>query len=474
MASAYFETITSKHALRKHAATRGKRLEYKSSSPAAVVVHYVCGGVLTYRISRSSSSFLKPPLKQSNAELSKIITPLQPGDESLTESELIHRLGGPKAADSNAQANSDVSDLKIPDLDDNDLPPPLSARPQQTRRQTQQHLDYVNSSKIKVVSSSPTSDLYPSSSFASDNAGHVSREEHAAWAVSEDATVQLASTFLRHALVHCPPQHVAAVGTPLRLLLEFSGIRRRMLAHFGDGALELEATADGEAKKRFKLVHEGRPVITDNVLGKMVGEVLTLRLSLAATESGYFEDTIVVVAAARQYLCFISFHIPDAYVKELQKEREDDDDDDGETVYEGDEEKRGEEEEVFITLKKRGALAIGEMKSHLRLSRAMSDVLDPALHHGLDRPLEIEARAALHLLDHRNRGHFFLARGDDYIFLAGDMCGHNIVISTLTAGQEYGAGSAAALTSQVKKFFPWLGLQGLYAKCPYKRSGPMV
>jgi len=60
-----------------------------------------------------------------------------------------------------------------------------------------------------------------------------------------------------------------------------------MLAHLSDGALELEATADGEvtllrrnamgrfvdhsqvlvlleAKKRLKLVHEGRPIITDN------------------------------------------------------------------------------------------------------------------------------------------------------------------------------------------------------------------
>jgi hypothetical protein len=40
------------------------------------------------------------------------------------------------------------------------------------------------------------------------------------------------------------------------------------------------------------------------------------------------------------------------------------------------------------------------------------------------------------------------------------MAGHNIVIATLPAGQEYGTGSAAALASQVKKFFPnlWFGL----------------
>jgi hypothetical protein len=45
-------------------------------------------------------------------------------------------------------------------------------------------------------------------------------------------------------------------------------------------------------------------------------------------------------------------------------------------------------------------------------------------------------------------------RGDDYLFHAGDVCGHNVVLATLPAGQEYDTGSAAALASQVKKFFP--------------------
>ncbi|KAH7184061.1 hypothetical protein DER44DRAFT_710231 [Fusarium oxysporum] len=75
-------------------------------------------------------------------------------------------------------------------------------------------------------------------------------------------------------------------------------------------------------------------------------------------------------------------------------------------------------------------------------------------------PLEIEAKAALCLLDERHRGRFPVDRGDDYVFHAGAMGGHNIIIATLPAGQEYGTGSAAALASQVKKFFPnlWFGL----------------
>lgn len=98
----------------------------------------------------------------------------------------------------------------------------------------------------------------------------------------------------------------------------------------------------------------------------------------------------------------------------------------------------------------------------LRGSRAQQiDKLDPEDYKVVwIAPLEIEARAALLLLDQRHRGKFAVNRGDDYVFHAGSMCGHNIVIATLPAGQEYGTGSAAALASQVKKFFPnlWFGL----------------
>lgn len=75
-------------------------------------------------------------------------------------------------------------------------------------------------------------------------------------------------------------------------------------------------------------------------------------------------------------------------------------------------------------------------------------------------PLYIEAKAALLMLDQKHHGQFAVSRGDDYIFHAGSMCGHNVVIATLPAGQEYGTGSAAALASQVRKSFPnlWFGL----------------
>ncbi|CAI6090726.1 unnamed protein product [Clonostachys chloroleuca] len=75
-------------------------------------------------------------------------------------------------------------------------------------------------------------------------------------------------------------------------------------------------------------------------------------------------------------------------------------------------------------------------------------------------PLPIEARAAMCLLDREHVGRFPMQRGDDYVFQAGEVCGHNVVIATLPAGQPYGNGSAAALAAQIKKYFPnlWFGL----------------
>ncbi|KAI8712434.1 BH4-2 domain-containing protein [Fusarium sp. LHS14.1] len=102
--------------------------------------------------------------------------------------------------------------------------------------------------------------------------------------------------------------------------------------------------------------------------------------------------------------------------------------------------------------------------------------LDPAVYTiAWIAPLEIEAQAALHMLDHRHRGRFPVSRGDDYVFQAGDINGHNIIIATLPESQEYGTGSAAALASQVKKFFPnlWFGLLvGIAAGLPNLDKDP--
>jgi hypothetical protein len=75
-------------------------------------------------------------------------------------------------------------------------------------------------------------------------------------------------------------------------------------------------------------------------------------------------------------------------------------------------------------------------------------------------PLEIEAQAALHMLDNIHEGYFPSSSGDDYTYLAGDINKLNIVIATLPPGHRYGVGAAASLATQVRKDFPniWFGL----------------
>ncbi|KAJ8128532.1 hypothetical protein O1611_g5103 [Lasiodiplodia mahajangana] len=102
--------------------------------------------------------------------------------------------------------------------------------------------------------------------------------------------------------------------------------------------------------------------------------------------------------------------------------------------------------------------------------------LNPALYTVLwIAPLEIEARAALSMMDHVHNGRFPMSRGGDYSFWAGDMLKHNVVVATLPPDQEYGTGSAAALASQAKVFFPnlWFGLLvGVAAGLPNLSRNP--
>lgn len=57
------------------------------------------------------------------------------------------------------------------------------------------------------------------------------------------------------------------------------------------------------------------------------------------------------------------------------------------------------------------------------------------------------------MLDKKHNGYFETVRGDDYIYIGGELNGHKIVVATWPAGQNYGPGAAAALVNQVKARF---------------------
>ena len=74
--------------------------------------------------------------------------------------------------------------------------------------------------------------------------------------------------------------------------------------------------------------------------------------------------------------------------------------------------------------------------------------------------LPIEAEAALGMLDKRHNGQFESVRSDDYIYIGGEINGHNIVVATWPTGQNYGVCLAATLVNQVKARFSnlWFAL----------------
>lgn len=91
--------------------------------------------------------------------------------------------------------------------------------------------------------------------------------------------------------------------------------------------------------------------------------------------------------------------------------------------------------------------------------------------------LRVEAEAALAVLDKQHDGQFLFKKGDDYIYLGGEINKHDIVIATLPEGQAYGIGSASALAIHIKTRFPniWFcllvglaaGLPNLTPKFPF-------
>jgi nucleoside phosphorylase len=92
-------------------------------------------------------------------------------------------------------------------------------------------------------------------------------------------------------------------------------------------------------------------------------------------------------------------------------------------------------------------------------------------------PLQIEARAAIRMLDKIHDGNFRSDPGDDYQYIGGEINGHNVVVATFPLGTQYGGASAAALAAQVRKCFKrlWFGLLvGVAAGLPdFSRDPPL-
>ncbi|KAK6538169.1 hypothetical protein TWF694_011051 [Orbilia ellipsospora] len=86
--------------------------------------------------------------------------------------------------------------------------------------------------------------------------------------------------------------------------------------------------------------------------------------------------------------------------------------------------------------------------------------------------IPIEYEIAQLMLDEVHDNNFHSVPGGSYVYQAGEVCGHNVIIATLP--KEYGNSSAAALASEVKICFPNLRfglLVGVAAGLPNLSKG---
>jgi hypothetical protein len=70
-------------------------------------------------------------------------------------------------------------------------------------------------------------------------------------------------------------------------------------------------------------------------------------------------------------------------------------------------------------------------------------------------PLKNDALAARNMLDNvHNDVKFPAGKSDDYIYIAGDIHVHNVVIATIPSGHSHGVAAMASLARDIKAKFP--------------------
>ncbi|GKT61041.1 hypothetical protein ColTof4_01154 [Colletotrichum tofieldiae] len=182
-----------------------------------------------------------------------------------------------------------------------------------------------SSSPTAATHSSPRSSLY----MAGDAPNSASLPQY-----PETLTVNFISAFLREALPYLPPQNYADASpvvimddVPAAYTVTIGTIR---YASRDDGGLRIVnddtsiRIAALEAKRATSHSAEGRLTLPDDYFGQLVGEALAARLSDDAAWVGP-DGCVIVMAAARHYLCFLTFVIPSAYIKQLRNHSLDDD-----------------------------------------------------------------------------------------------------------------------------------------------------
>lgn len=184
---------------------------------------------------------------------------------------------------------------------------------------------FVPSGTTQVASSS----LRAESSHSASSTGYIENAEHQLRVTAEDDTLRFASCVIRHILYFGAPQDqpnmsgvvefqdakLRSLQVP-RLLEEpmkatdDGGLCLRTKNRNNDFKLENDRVAILEAKRRFQWLEEGKPTISDECLAQMTCEALLARLVGSDPR-----ESVIVIHATQQYLCFLQFEISDEYIQ---------------------------------------------------------------------------------------------------------------------------------------------------------------
>ncbi|KAJ3545536.1 hypothetical protein NM208_g2462 [Fusarium decemcellulare] len=164
------------------------------------------------------------------------------------------------------------------------------SRVKRVRRSTPE--GFVNSSLMQVGSSSPTDGH--SHGTLDSSVGYVDGGDDASMPLEEE-TVRLVSCVFRHLLYFTQssdsPSIVVEFRDPRMRHAALTPILQRKVVAVDDGGLCLRQQAGGsfilaknqvlalEAKRRFQLIEDGRPIISDECFAQMVCEAIAARLA---------------------------------------------------------------------------------------------------------------------------------------------------------------------------------------------------
>ncbi|KAI0469918.1 hypothetical protein GGR56DRAFT_154996 [Xylariaceae sp. FL0804] len=360
----YFETVTSKNALPRAATLRQRLVRLPAASAwgadelsafrVVVVAPNARARVLRHFADQSRFTLDEIRKDPDLAGLAGLVRRAPPDLPLCVETDLAARFGptlgqfwsaladvmvhGQEEQGALVQNGNDATAEGRAETDDESVSLPSSPEPPPPKR-IRRRAEYdgmIDPTQERFASSSPHQ---TNSQVCTDDDAFVPTDDGAETA-RELMTERLLTCFVRHVLCSTPharlflqnrlecrarlPVAVSTEGGRSIRAEDDGGLRLRALwPDKGEHAYHRSRRSDCyhllfEAKRRFLHIHDGRPTISDAWLGQMTAEALAARL---IRREHYRDPDVFVVAAARQHVCFLQFHITDEYLTDVEAEK---------------------------------------------------------------------------------------------------------------------------------------------------------